>query len=115
MTRYSGNGGLAKFTSFIVGGTMVMDGGATTAAGGVAGERDSAGDKTGKDKSGVFTIGGAIVGTVLGVEPDVDETGCGVGIGSTGGKLVEAGVVVLGLVGDVADAGIVAEGIPAPG
>lgn len=94
---------------------MLMVGGATTAAGGGGvGARVSAGGSTCKDKSGVFTTGGAIVGKVFGVEPDDDETGCGVEIGSTGGKLVDVGVVVFDFVADV-EAGIVAEGIPAPG
>lgn len=91
---------------------MLMVGGATTGDEGVAGARDSAGDRTGRDKSGAFTTGGAIVGNVFGVEPDDDETGCGVGIGSTGGKFFVAGGMDLvdgGLVGKVA------EGIPAPG
>jgi hypothetical protein len=102
----------------------VIAGGATTGATGADGARDSAGGRTGKDRSGVLTAGGAIVGTVFGDEPDDDETGCGVGSGSIGGKLVEAGVVVLGFVADVETGivedgtvgdGIVAEGIPAAG
>ena len=97
MSCYSGNDGFTSCTSFIVGGVMVIDGGATTVTGGGAGARDSDGGSTGEDKSGVFTSDGVIVGTVFGVAPDVDETGCGVGIGSTGGKLVEAGVTVLDL------------------
>jgi hypothetical protein len=102
----------------------VIAGGVTTGATGADGARDSAGGRTGKDKSGVLTTGGAIVGTVFGVEPDDEETGCGVGSGSIGGKLVETGVVVFGFVADVeagmvedgiVDDGIVAEGIPAAG
>jgi hypothetical protein len=98
--------------SFIVGG--VMAGGATTGVVGIAGALASAGGNTGKDKSGAFTAGGVIVGTAIGGEPDVDETGWGVGIGSTGGRLVEAGEAVLGFDG-VAETGIVADGIPAAG
>lgn len=98
--------------SFSVGG--VIAGGVTTGLAGAAGVRASAGGSTGSAKSGDFTTGGAIVGTVTGGDPDLVETGCGVGIVSTGGSVVDAGEVVFGLEG-VADAGIVADGIPAAG
>lgn len=102
----------------------MIAGGVTTGVTGADGARDSAGGRTGKDRSGVLTTGGAIVGTVLGVEPDEEETGCGVGRGSIGGKLVDAGVVDLGFMPEletgvveagIVEVGIVADGIPAAG